>query len=93
MEPAWAFVVLLVYPALQVPLLWLVVRRLGLRNDDGPGDPVGYSLSDQADDGTSSDEWKWGKGDVDEWDAGRCSRCGVRNDPIADYCTNCLSGL
>lgn len=83
MEPAWAFVLLVVYPVLQLPLIWVIVRRFDLRNDDGPGDPVGYSLVDSGGGRTSQYEW----------DAGRCAHCGVRNDPIADYCTNCLSGL
>jgi hypothetical protein len=43
---SWAFVVLLVYPAIQLPLLWVVVRYFGLRNDDGPEDPPGYSFRD-----------------------------------------------
>jgi hypothetical protein len=43
MDVSWAFVVLLVYPALQVPAVWLFVRHFDLRNDDGP-DPDGYSF-------------------------------------------------
>lgn len=38
-----ALAVLLGYPALQLPMLWLIVRYAGLRNDDGPDDPRGYS--------------------------------------------------
>lgn len=46
MGVSWAFVVLLVYPAIQLPLLWLLVWYFGLRNDDGPADPLGYSFRD-----------------------------------------------
>lgn len=40
---SWAFVFLILYPALQVPAVWYVVKRYDLRNDDGPA-PVGYSF-------------------------------------------------
>ena len=53
MDVSWAFVVLLVYPALQVPAVWLFVRHFDLRNDDGP-DPGGYSF--HADGGTEPGE-------------------------------------
>lgn len=83
MAATWPFVVLLVYPALQVPMLWAVVRYFGLRNDDGPRNPVGYSLA-----GEDGDRPERG-----EWNPGRCDRCGTHNDPFAEYCKHCLSGL
>jgi hypothetical protein len=77
MDVSWAFVVLLVYPALQVPALWYVVHRFDLRNDDGPRDPRGYSMHPRAD-------------DADD-DAGDCHRCGHPVDPTATYCGQCLA--
>lgn len=77
MDPSWAFVVLLVYPALQLPMLWVVVRYFGLRNDDGPRDPRGYSLQPREE----------GTGDAGP----ECHRCGNPVDPTATYCGQCLA--
>lgn len=80
----WAFAFLVIYPAVQVPLLWVVVRHFDLRNDDGPRDPVGYAARVEDDVGGSS---------TTEDGDGRCPNCGLLNDPVAEYCRNCLAGL
>lgn len=81
MDPGWAFAVLLVYPALQVPALYVVVRALDLRNDDGPRDPVGYAPTVVAD----------GHGGATV--PGLCPDCGRENDPTYRYCRTCLASL
>lgn len=83
MDPALGYAVLLAWSALQVPMLWVIVRHFGLRNDDGPRDPVGYSLADGGNPDTG----------VDEWTVGRCEQCGAQNDPTYEFCRNCLAGL
>jgi len=80
MGVSWPFVVLIVYPAIQLPLLWVVVRYFGLRNDDGPRDPFGYATHPRSD-GESS-----GPDDI-------CQRCGTQNDLAYEYCGRCLAQL
>jgi hypothetical protein len=80
MDVSWAFVVLLVYPALQVPALWYVVHRFDLRNDDGPRDPRGYSMHPRDDDEATTE-------------TGGCRVCGAINDPAVERCWSCQSRL
>lgn len=77
MDVSWAFVVLLLYPALQVPALWYVVHRYDLRNDDGPRDPRGYSVHPNREE--------------DDRAPGECPVCGTHNDGAFDLCRVCLS--
>jgi ribosomal protein L40E len=78
MDVSWAFVVLLVYPALQLPMMWVVVRYFGLRNDDGPRDPRGYSLQ---------------PGENERFEPGDCRVCGASNDPAVERCWSCQARL
>jgi len=104
MGVSWAFVVLLIYPALQVPMLWVIVRHFGLRNDDGPRNPVGYTVpgprrGDGGDD-SGADQPTTTAGESASDDHGRdrpltlaCDNCGRQNRPAARYCGGCLTRL
>lgn len=83
--PDWALVVLVVYPLVQIPLVFYLARRFELDGDAPIVTPARAHWTGHA---------------ADEADArtggarpGRCRRCGTENDPAFTYCGNCLATL
>lgn len=83
--PDWALVVLVVYPLVQIPLVFYLARWFELDGDAPVVTPTrAYWTGRVADD--RFDRSGTGR-------PGRCPHCGATNDPTFSYCGSCVAPL
>jgi hypothetical protein len=81
----WALVALVVYPAVQIPLVLFLARWFEVDGDGPLPTPTrAYWNGDRADRETAISR---------PGVAGRCARCGADNDSSYTFCRSCVTRL
>ena len=80
--PYWAIALLVVYPLVQVPLVFYLGRRFELDGDGPLPTPTRAFWTGEASAGATATH-----------EPGRCRRCGTANEPTYTFCGSCLARL
>lgn len=84
---AWAVLLLVVYPLVQLPVVVYLSRYVELGEGESPaGSPRGYAFAEENDGPLEPVAAAVGPGVT-------CGRCGAANDADFRYCRNCLTRL
>lgn len=94
MDPGIDLLVLVLYPALQMPAVAYLARHFELDGGVLPGPPTGgYWLDSDGSDGAAATTGTNGGDVVGPSRAVVCGRCGERNERGYVYCRACVSRL
>lgn len=78
----WALAALIVYPAIQIPLVLYLARWFEIDRDAPIPTPTRTYWDGEADRAHPLSGW-----------AGACPRCGSENDPAYTFCRSCVARL